>query len=92
MDKRVPCQKVSGLFELQHFVFSFPADTEGSFIVERVVDMATAAARHLSRVADSSEDNGEGGGGEEGMRGRGREGGRGHCSRKVLLAKLFTLL
>ncbi len=39
--------------------------------MERVADMAAAAVRHLSTVAESSKDRGEGGGKEGG-----REGGR----------------
>ena len=31
------------------------ADTEGSFIVERVVDIAAAAVKHMEHVAHSSE-------------------------------------
>ena len=35
---------------------SFPAsDTEGSFIVDRVVDIAEAAIRHLEHVANNPE-------------------------------------
>ena len=37
-----------------------PTDTEGSFIVERVVEVATAAVQHLSSVAESSVDQGQG--------------------------------
>jgi hypothetical protein len=36
--------------------FLFPLDTEGSFIVERVVDIAKSAVQHLKGVAEGSND------------------------------------
>ena len=35
-----------------------PTDTEGSFVVERVVDMARAAIRHVNNVAGTNPDKG----------------------------------
>ncbi len=32
------------------------ADTEGSFIVERVAEMATAVVQHISSIAEKDED------------------------------------
>lgn len=34
------------------------ADTEGSFIIERVAEMAEAAVRHISSVADTDNEKG----------------------------------
>ncbi len=41
------------------FTSCFFLDTEGSFIVERVVEIALAAVQHISSVADKSEDPGK---------------------------------
>ena len=43
---------------MQHlniFIYFPNADTEGSFIVERVVDIADAAVKHMQHVVESSD-------------------------------------
>ena len=35
------------------------SDTEGSFVVERVAEVATAAVQHIASVAEKSEDSGK---------------------------------
>ena len=40
------------------FFLFFSPDTEGSFIVERVVDIAKSAVQHLKGVAEGSNDAG----------------------------------
>ena len=39
---------------MMRFFLVFTADTEGSFIVERVVDIADAAVKHMQHVVQSS--------------------------------------
>ncbi len=41
------------------WVKSHYTDTEGSFVVERLVDMAEAAVTHIANVADVDENGGE---------------------------------
>ena len=37
------------------YCVNFTADTEGSFIVERVVDIADAAVKHMQHVVQSAD-------------------------------------
>lgn len=50
----VPVSKKTGV-PLTVYVCLFPADTEGSFVVERVADMARAAVTHLTSVANQDQ-------------------------------------
>ena len=44
--------------DTHNILSSLPPDTEGSFIVERVAEVATAAVRHLKSMADDNSDEG----------------------------------